>query len=65
MSVKLDISQNRKAWIYVDTMKVCKQYEEGEHMYFVKIPKGTSYVETQEEHVVMYETVIIIGKNDY
>lgn len=50
--------ENYKAWVFLGTRQIVKEYQEGEHSYFAKIPKGSSYIEIENN------TRYFIGKNN-
>ena len=47
-----------KAWVFLGTRQIFKEYQEGEHVYFAKIPKGSSYVEIENNCIICNKVII-------
>lgn len=50
--------ESHKAWVFIGTRQEFKKYQEGEHIYYAKIPKGTSYVELGNTCVICDKIII-------
>lgn len=54
----LSTGENYKAWVFVGTAQEFKEYQEGEHTYSAKIPKGSSYIEIENSCVICDKVII-------
>lgn len=54
----LSTGKNYKAWVFVGTTQKFKEYQEGEHDYYAKIPKGSSFVEIGNSCVICDKVII-------
>lgn len=54
----LSTGENYKAWVFVGTAQEFKEYQEGEHTYSAKIPKGSSYIEIENNCVICDKVII-------
>lgn len=54
----LSTGENYKAWVFVGTRQIFKEYQEGEHTYFAKIPKGSSYIEIGNNCLICDKVII-------
>lgn len=54
----LSTGEKYKAWVFLDTRQVFKEYQEGEHDYFAKIPKSSSYVEIENNCIICNKVII-------
>ena len=54
----LRTGENYKAWVFLGTRQIFKEYQEGEHDYFAKIPKGSSYVEIGNNCIICDKVII-------
>lgn len=59
--IKFDILNDKKIWRHIGTRQSFKDYEDGEHLYFVYIPKGTWYYEIGNDKM-LFNNVIIRAK---
>ena len=55
----LSTGKNYKAWVFVGTRQIFKDYQEGECIYFAKIPKGSSYIEIGNCCLICDKVIII------
>ena len=54
----LNTGERYKAWVFLGTRQIFKEYQEGEHDYFAKIPKGSSYVEIENNCIICDKVII-------
>lgn len=54
----LSTGENYKAWVLLGTRQIVKEYQEGEHSYFAKIPKGSSYIEIENNCLICDKVII-------
>lgn len=59
----LSTGKNYKAWVFVGTRQIFKDYQEGEHTYFAKIPKGSSYIEIENCCLICDKVIITSVRN--
>lgn len=54
----LSTGEKYKAWVFLGTRQVFKEYQEGEHYYYARIPKGSSYVEIGNNCIICDKVII-------